>query len=374
MKHILLVLTLLLIISTSCSDDQSLILIDKERGIYQPEQLDDGWETSSLVDENVDLTIIEGVLQTVDNGDYDFLRSIVIAKNGKLIFEKYFIGDSTTTLFHTQSVTKSIASILIGIAFHQGIINSINDPIFMFFPEYEHLKNESNEEISLKHILTMTPGFEWNEVSTFVVSQENDNVIGHYTNYIEHVLSKPVIHTPGTHWYYNSGCAILAGGVIKNLTNVQPVEYARRFLFEPLIITDWFWPGLPQTDGLTGTHGALFLSARDMAKIGQLYLNGGNWNGQQIVAESWINESVNPFINVWGNVDYGYLWWTRTLSQRNIYYADGYGGQQIVVVPNENMVIITTATYDHLFEMPTNAHNNQREKVWGIIRRIIDAN
>ncbi len=374
MTRLLKVQLLFVFIYVGCSQDQSLIITADNNISNRPEQLDDGWQISTLNEENVDINKIENVLALIEAENYDYLRSILIVKNGKLIFEKYFIGDSAKTLFHTQSATKSIASVLIGLAIDRGLIGSVNDPVFMFFPEYDYLRNQSNNEITLQNVLTMTPGFEWNEVSTSVTSQENDNIIGHYSNYIRHLLSKPVIHTPGTFWYYNSGCAILAGGVIKNLAGMQPEEYARRFLFEPLSITNWFWPGLPATDGLTGTHGALYLSARDMAKIGQLYLNGGIWNGNQIISEEWVHESTQTYINIWGDVGYGYLWWTRNIASNNTFYADGFGGQQIVVIPDEEMVVVTTATYDHLFEMETNAHSHQREQIWEIIERIVEAN
>jgi CubicO group peptidase (beta-lactamase class C family) len=365
--------TTVLLFFIGCGDDTSSILSNGNDSFLQPEQIDDGWETSSLEEEGLDRESIDAVIHSINSNGYDFMESIVIAKNGKLVFEEYFNEGNRSSVFHIQSVTKSIASALIGIAFDHGLIDGVEDPIFLFFPEYDHLRDPEKDGITLKHVLTMTPGFEWNEVSTFVLDQDNDNVIGHRVNYIEYVLSKPVTHTPGTRWYYNSGCAILAGGIIRNTSGFQPEEFARQFLFDPLGINNWYWPGLPYTNNLTGTHGALYLTARALAKIGQVFLDGGTWDGNRIISKEWIDESTHSHVAIGGGMGYGYLWWSRSLAAKNLIYADGYGGQHIVIIPQEHLVIVTTASYEHLFEPNTNTYSQQDQIIWNIIASIIRA-
>ena len=175
----------------------------------QPIQLDDGWQTSTPEAEDVDFKVLKNMLDTIQDQGYDFLKGIVVAKNGKLIFEEYFNQTNINSMSHIQSATKSITSALIGIAIDKGFIEDIDSFLFPYFPEYDHLRDPDKDKITLKHVITMTPGFAWNEVSTNVIGDENDNVIGHNRNYIEYVLSKTVVHEPGAYWYYNSGCPVL---------------------------------------------------------------------------------------------------------------------------------------------------------------------
>jgi CubicO group peptidase (beta-lactamase class C family) len=367
--------TLLLwfLILVGCSSDDPPTGPVEDYAYRQPEQVGDGWETSTLSAEGVDVEVINSMMQTILTNDYDFLRSILIARNGKLIFEEYFNGVDMGSMNHIQSATKSITSALIGIAIDKGFIEDVEGYLFPFFPEYDHLRDAEKDKITLDHVLSMTPGFAWDEVSTNVIGEENDNIIGHNRNYIEHVLGKPVVHEPGTYWYYNSGCPVLLGGIIRNTLDMQPEAFARSHLFGPLAIDDWSWPGLYYTDNLTGTHGALYLKARDMAKIGQLFLNDGLWNNRRVISEEWISESTRSHVTVGGDIEYGYLWWIRQIQNHHVFYADGYGGQQIVIVPQGQMVIVTTASYEHLFSQGASAHSIQRNAIWNLISDIIRA-
>ncbi|MCP4726135.1 MAG: serine hydrolase [bacterium] len=314
----------------------------------QPEQIDDGWEISSLNNEGLDSVLISNIMNDLVQGDHDYIRSLLIARNGKLVLEHYRTDLSRNTFHHMQSATKSVASALIGIAIDRGNISGIDVPIFDLFPEHEDIRTPEKNLITLEHILTMTPGLEWNETSVSTFAGNNDNMIGHQVpSYLEYALSKPVLYPPGTTWFYNSGCSIMLGGVIRNTTGMQAVDFAMEYLFGPLDIEYYQW--LPLTDGVTGTHGALFMRSRDQAKIGQLFMNNGIWNGNRIISEEWVQNSTEPYISRHGHSDYqyAYQWWVDIDEGLTVYYACGYGGQRIFVIPDLDMVVVTTADYDN---------------------------
>lgn len=350
---------------------QSEIGITVEYKYVQPLDINDGISISSLLSEGVNKNLIADMMSYISLNNYDFFRSIIILKNGNLIFEENFGNIQISSLHHIQSATKSVTSILIGIAMEEGFINNVDEPIFNFFPEYASYNDSLKSQITLGHVLSMTPGLDWNEVSTPTTAPHNDNMFAHSVNYIAYVLAKPVINTPGSSWYYNSGCSVLLGGVLRNTTLMEASQYARIKLFNPLGITRIYWSSMFNTNDLTSTHGGLSLTARGMAKIGQLYLEKGRAGNIQIVSEEWVNESTQPHAIVGGTIRYGYQWWLRNLYGYEAFYADGYGGQQIVVIPEKNCVIVTAAEYDHLLDQPNNAHGIQRGIIWNIIENYL---
>ncbi len=319
-----------------------------------PENLNDGWVISSLGAEGIDTLKICDLMYDIYT-EYNFMHSVILVKNGKLIFEEYFNGYSKKSQQHIQSATKSFASALIGIAIDQGYIDGVDTPLFNFFPEYSHLNDSLKADIHLHHVLSMTAGFQWNEHQVPYSSPLNDNYIGHLTNYIEYVLSKPVVNEPGTTFIYNSGCAVLLGGIIENATETSVETFADQELFNPLGITYYHWDYLVLTNYMAGTHGMLYMRTRDMAKFGQLFLNGGTWNGVEIISQGWTLESTKAHITKppgYKPNQYGYQWHVGeffsdpgTVNEKayQTYSALGGGGQFIIVVPEAEMVIVTTA-------------------------------
>ncbi len=309
-----------------------------------PENLNDGWMTSSLSNEGIDVQAIKEMMDMFQGEDYDYVNSLLMVKNGKLIFEKYFNRKTTNTLHHLQSTTKSITSALIGIAVDKGLIGSVNDPFFDYLPEYASLKNSSNENITIRHLLTMSPGFEWNEVSTAILGSENDNIIGNTINdYVGYVLTKPVLYTPGTVWYYNSGCPMILGRIINNVSGYSTALFAKSYLFDPLEIFSYAWPAMQNGD--LSTHGGLYMRSRDLARIGLLFIRNGLWNGERIISEDWINESTEGYMPVYSLVRYGYLWWTDIMHDYDVYYTSGYGGQNMFIIPEIDMIVMSTCDY-----------------------------
>jgi CubicO group peptidase (beta-lactamase class C family) len=242
---------------------------------------------------------------------------------------------------------------LVGIAIEQGKIDGVNGNLLDFFPQYTDIANldDRKESITLEHLLTMTAGFTWDELSIPYVDSEgnpnyeNDAVkMGASDDWIQHMLNLPMSDEPGAQWTYNSGCTILLSGIIKKKTGQSAEAFAKKNLFTKIGITDWEWEMGP--DGIANTGWGLSLYPVDMAMFGYLFLKNGQLNGKQIVPEDWVSESTREHITI----IYGYQWWvlpdnmiTGHPEANGIFYALGYGGQTIMILPTIDMVIVTTA-------------------------------
>lgn len=331
-----------------------------------PERLDDGWETSTADAEGVDPDRISWMMDHIYAGGYEFLHALLVVRNGKLVVEEYFGTFGRDSLQHLQSTTKSFTSALIGIAIDHGAIGGVDDPMFDYLPEYAYLRNPDKDGITIEHCLMMAAGLEWNEITVPTSDAHNDNMVGHrVSDYVAYVLGKPVVAPPGTQWYYNSGCSMTLGTILKNATGIPADAYAEQLLFGPLGITSWVWERI--NDGKhVGTHGSLYLRTRDMAKFGQLFLQQGAWNGEQLISAQWVEESTRPRLTVTGDVRYGYQWWFTPLNGYDAPLTSGYGGQHIIFVPARSAVIVTAADYSN-----AEGIDEQDDKILNLARRWI---
>lgn len=332
---------------------------------YQPEQLADGWEVSSIWEEAFDTLALYNMMDGVHFGDYEFMHGVLIVRNGKLVFEEYFGGFARDSLQHFQSTTKSITSALVGIAIDRGEIGSVTEPLFDYLPQYARLRDAEKDRITIEHCLMMAAGLEWNEHSVPYSDPDNDNSVGNRSDdYVAYVLSKPVVHEPGTQWYYNSGCSMTLGAILLNATGILADEYADRYLFGPLGISRHYW--MVMGGGHLATHGGLFLRMRDMAKFGQLFLQGGAWDGQQVISEEWVAESTRPRMAAEGGTQYGYQWWFLVADGYDVPIAAGGGGQYIFLVPALDMVVVTAAN-------PRNVGDQEQRVVSLFLNHILPA-
>jgi CubicO group peptidase (beta-lactamase class C family) len=326
-----------------------------------PEQTNDGWQTASLDAVGLNAKILKELVEDIHGNKYQNVHSIVIVKDGKLVFEEYFSGYTwdyngdefrgeltdfgIDTIHNLASVTKSFTSALVGIAMDQGFIQGVDEKVFGFFPEYSHLNDERKDKITLEHLLTMTSGLEWNELELPLSNTRNDLIqLFIVSDPIEYILAKPVVDEPGTKWYYNGGGTNLLGEVIRETTGLRMDDFAEEYLFAPLGITDYEWDHI--NPDVIHASGNLKLRPRDMAKFGYLFLNGGTWKGERIVSEEWIRESTKGRASpLWAD-GYGYQWWLRTYHSNSTsvdsFYADGWGGQRIAVFPSLDMVVVFT--------------------------------
>jgi len=313
---------------------------------YQvPVQLNDGWEVSSLSEAGMDVSAIEEIAENIINDQYKGIHSMLIVWNGLLVFEEYFKGYDSDDLQHIFSITKSVSSSLIGIAIDKGFLQGVEDSVLSFFPQH-NITDLRKKKLQLKHILTLTTGFEWDEKTYPYTDPRNSEYQMFQTDdWMEFVLQRPLCHDPGELYNYNTGSVHLLSAVFKVSTGLLANEFAEQYLFEPLGITDYFWNTDKQGFPCTGaTHGGLKMKARDVAKYGFLYLNDGKWNNTQVIPEYWIEESVIPRIDIDETVKYGYLW---RISHFNIngnkvdyYLSVGFGGQTIIIVPDLDLMIV----------------------------------
>ncbi|TDF42175.1 class C beta-lactamase-related serine hydrolase [Alteromonadaceae bacterium M269] len=331
-------LLLLFIILTlaSCKVEQSATL---ER--YTPTDINDRWTVSTLSKEGINTDKILSMMQAIEKGEYHGISSILIAKNGKLVFEAYPGKFKRDEIHTTRSAGKSITSALVGIAIDKGFIDSVHEPILPYFPEYQgsitHWDKRKNN-ITIKHLLTMTSGVKGNEDKMYPTN-----------DWTKFYLDQPLQYSPGQHFSYATSGVVVLGNVITRASGLRIPEFANQYLFQPLGITQYKWPitNSRGNQGLAMTGGGLNLTPRDMLKFGQLYLNQGIWNGNRILSEAWIKESTQQHVvsDLYGE-GYGYLWRIveRKYGQKKVKSIEawGNGGQFIMVIPSLSLVTVFT--------------------------------
>jgi CubicO group peptidase (beta-lactamase class C family) len=339
----------------------SLVACDRADTYHVPEQADDGWQTASLDQVGLDQEKLDEAVACIEDGTYENVHAVLIVKDGKLVFERYFAGytwdydgdqfrgeritfDADTT-HNLASVTKSFTSALIGIAIDQGSIPGVDEKVFAFFPAYDYLSDERKNEITLKDLLTMSSGLDWNEGEYSYSDTRNDLIqLFLVPDPVEYVLAKPVVDAPGTHWYYNGGGTNVLGEVIRQATGLRMDAFAAEHLFAPLGITNYEWEHI--NPDVIHASGNLRLRPRDMAKFGYLFLNGGVWDGRQIITRGWIEESTQEHVSLSHREGYGYQWWLKTYDSKSgpvdAFYAAGWGGQKIILFPKLDMAVVFT--------------------------------
>jgi CubicO group peptidase (beta-lactamase class C family) len=250
------------------------------------------------------------------------------------------------TLHNIKSVTKSVTSLALGIAIDRGLIRSVDEPIFSFFPELSDLRSPEKDRLRLVHALTMTMGLKWVEA---VPDNEGDNDEGRMhmaSDPCRYVLSLPSTAPPGQEYFYNTGALTLVSAIARKATGRPLDEFAREVLFQPLGITSVEWV---RVKGDSDAGGGLRMRPRDMAKIGQLVIAGGRWIVRQIVSKAWIETSTAPKTEAAGSLFYGYLWYLgRSLPNgREVHWEGGLGrgGQSIRIIPERDLVVVVTAGY-----------------------------
>ncbi len=264
------------------------------------------------------------------------LRSLLISIDGMLVEEQYFQGARFSDLANLKSASKSVLSVLVGIALDQGYLESLQDPIWEFFPQYLDAADAAKEEITLEDLLTMRSGLE-------TTSNRNYGRWVQSSDWVHHVLTRRMVGEPGGRMIYSTGSSHLLSAVLTRATGMSTLEFARLHLGQPLGIRIFSWMRDPQ--GIYFGGNEMHMRPRAMLEIGELYLRRGRVKGRQVVSEAWIQASLKPRTQSrWSGRQYGYGWWIRTMSEHPVYYAWGYGGQFIFVVPDLQMVVVTTSS------------------------------
>jgi len=312
-----------------------------------PEQLDDGLVTGSVFEHLADPSAFQALMEEVIGQEFGKMKSLLILKDNTLLVEEYYYAYGRDDLQQIRSCTKSITSLMLGMALDRHPEVDLEQSIFDFFPQYRHLASGGREDISLRDVLSMQAGMEWVDYPAELFTSEDG---------FAYILSRPMAGRPGQSFLYNSGCSVLLGGVIEFLEKTPALDYAEEHLFEPLGIREFSWEH-HRNKVLQCGHG-LSLRPRDMAKIGLLALNEGKWQDRQLVSEEWIHASTRARVRESDYFHYGYHWWNHSGAdlqwwtdphapspeEHEVVHAMGHGGQYIMLVRDLNLVMVTTAS------------------------------
>jgi len=352
----LFILTLLLI---SCEKDE------ETRYKYSaPQDIGDGLDVSTLSNEGLNEIRFINMMKAVKADPLNRIHSILVLKNNKLVFEEYFEGFALNhdpfgsdgelmtytrdTEHYLASISKSITSALVGLAIDQGFIGSVNDKISIYLPQYSDVFTGEKSEITIEHLLTMSSGLPWDEHSYPIGHPLNDHTpLFNSEDPIRWVLERPMEYTPGTRFVYNSGTTNVLAAIVEESSGYTLEEFLDSYLLNPLGIYNQDYLFQVFSNGRFFASGGLFLSARELCKIGLVYLNEGRWKDNQIISSEWVREShkeritfstSHPYVD-----SYGYQWWRNTfeVEQKDFYayFGLGWGEQLLFIFPDEDLII-----------------------------------
>ncbi|MFT5890367.1 MAG: CubicO group peptidase (beta-lactamase class C family) [Dokdonia sp.] len=320
-----------------------------------PTQHADGWKTSDLQTQQIDTTLIFKGFRQLAAADHK-LHSVILIKNDHIIFEEYYQDYTYDSIHDLRSVNKSIKSILMGIAIDKGYIESEDDLISKYLKAPVPKKNldSRKEKITIKHLLTMSTGLECNDWDKKSKGQEDR--VYKKKDWLQYTLDLPMVREPGETALYCSMGTVLAAKIIEQASGMSLADFTEKYLFSPLGITNIQRGHTTTNKEIISSGKRLYMTPRDMAKIGKLVLQKGKWNEEQIVSESWITTATSVHTQITG-IDYGYLWWQFPFNlqgkRTDVTLATGNGGQYIMVFPEQDMLIVFTG----------GAYNSQEDKL-----------
>jgi CubicO group peptidase (beta-lactamase class C family) len=288
----------------------------------------------------MDSALLAGMFDYIERNDLD-VHAVLVVRNGHTVVEAYYPPYGPQIRHSTASVGKSFTGALVGIAIREGHLEGVDQKVADFFPDRADWQSDPPKQaMTIEHLLTMTSGLDWPESSAPYSSPYN--VMGQMmrtADWVGFVLDRPMAAPAGTAFNYSSGASHLLSAIVQKATGTRTIYFATDYLFQPLGIRPVSWPSDPQ--GIAFGAGGLRLTPRELARFGQLYLQGGVWGGEQIVPAEWVEASIAPQVSAHGAAStYGYQWWVRGSG---IYAAHGYRGQRIFVVPHLEMVVVFTA-------------------------------
>jgi CubicO group peptidase (beta-lactamase class C family) len=328
----------------------------------------DGWAVAAPAEVGLDPATLCAVVPRFAEWRQADVHGIVVVRHGRLAFEHYFTGADSQygtaipdaafnadTLHDVRSVTKSVTSLCFGIALDHGWVKTIDAPVVSFFPEWTDLHSPERERITLRHLLTMSAGLDWNETIPYSDPANSEIRMDLAPDPYHFALEQPVVVSPGELYNYSGGDTALISAVLKKTTGRSIEQFAKDELFDPLGIAAIHWYHFSNGDPIAAS--GLRLRPRDMAKLGQLMLNHGQWGGRQVVSAAYVYAAITPQINGQGLFFYGYQFWLGRsfIGGREIDWAAavGLGGQRIIIVPALDLVTVVTAgLYDDDLQGP----------------------
>lgn len=306
---------------------------------------------STPAEQGLDAAVLETLAGKIRDGTHPSIHSLLVVRHGQLVFEEYFDGWHADRLHELQSISKGIVSACVGIALGRGELESIGQTMVSFFPEME-IENldDRKRAIIIGDVLRMSTGTDYQEGYRDSPHWRLNRMRSGWT---EFWLSRPMVYAPGTGWTYDSGGVIALSAVFQKATGLHVDDYAARHLFEPLGIERYEWER--NAEGHPHAGGGLHLRPRDLAKIGVLMLNGGAWEGRQVVPTDWVELSTRTKFRFPPEYDpivgYAYLWWVfkpdpALPDGSPIVAGTGLGGQYLFWIPDHDMVVVVTGWSD----------------------------
>lgn len=347
-----------------------------------------GWTTSTPEAEGLDAGALAALDTEFAAGRHGQVTGMLVVRHGRVVFERTYAHDFDRLFegrdpvrgpynyydpdwhpyyqhgrLHTmQSVSKSVTATLVGIAIGRGELPPVSTKVMPLFSAFTPAADPRRDRMTLEDVLTMRTGIEWDE-STVAYTDPKNSCAGmeRSPDWVRFVLDQPMAADPGTTFVYNSGATELLAYLLKQGTGKQADAYAAEHLFGPLGITDTYWKRTPT--GLNDTEGGLYLTARDLAKIGYLYLHDGQWEGRRLLPEGWVAQATAPLVDTRPGQPrsrkYGYQWWGLPSADGAVraWAALGYGGQRLLVVPEHDLIAVFTGwnIYEHAEFAPYDA-------------------
>ncbi|OWJ66754.1 hypothetical protein BWR60_13205 [Inquilinus limosus] len=320
-----------------------------------PAALDDGWAVAAPADEGFDPATLCAVGPAVESRN---AHAVLVVRHGTLVYERYFTGEDerwgqplgriphdAATKHDLRSITKSVTSLLVGIAVDYGWIKDIDAPVLSLLPQYADLRSPERDRITLRHLLTMSSGLAWSEDLPYSDPRNSERLMSDAPDPYRYVLEQPFATAPGERWTYSGGATALLSAVLEQVSGRPLDVLAREVLFAPLGIDDVEWVRYPNGDPVAAS--GLRLRPRDIAKIGRLVLDRGAWQGKQIVSAGWIAQSTTKQIAAEDEIDYGFQWWLghSQIDGQELRWAAGvgWGGQRLFLVPDRDLLVVVTA-------------------------------
>jgi CubicO group peptidase (beta-lactamase class C family) len=339
-----------------------------------------GWPTATPASVGVNGRVLDSIASEIKRGDYGYVDRMLVIRRGRIVFDQGYrhdydtiYADSARTrnplnagdftgaynyfnpwwhpyyrrgdLHSLQSVTKTVTSVVIGVAVSRGEFPSIDTPVLRFFDTATVANiDDRKRRLTVRHLLTMTGGFDWNESLPYIDPRNNAVAMEASHDWIDYTIDLPMAREPGSQFNYSSGETELLAHIFHRATGLDIEEYAARHLFGPLGIDRWFWKRIPT--GLVDTEGGLYLEARDLARIWYLFLKNGEWDGKRLLSAEWVKSSVTPAVraaNRAGAPHYGLKWWLHQNpadTTRLVWAGSGFGGQLPLAFPERDLVVV----------------------------------
>ena len=349
MKLIPLILSLFILSCSAQSPTPQEATESAQEEWYIAPNLNDGWSTTNPASVGLNEDSLGALLTLIRNTPPNDFRALIVSKNGKLVVEEYFNSFMNTNIHDIRSAGKSVTSILAGVAIDKGLFKK-SDKVLSVFPDYKNISNNTSakSEIIVEDLLVMSSGLASDDYVDD--SPGAEGLMFMADNFLKFALDLPMDFEPGSRYAYSSVVAYLLGCIIEKTSGQTLEDFAKASLFGSLGIEEFYWQRSPE--GHNTGMGNLYFQARDFAKLGQLMLDKGKWNGQQYISEKWVEDSfrkkfdidaVDPFSH-----GYGYMWYIAQIEVKgkmiDFYFASGNGGNKIFIIPEHNMVVATLSS------------------------------